>query len=107
MVDEYWSFVGVKLHEHPTETFKHHMESKKHTDAKKKQEIKNLLKKGSICKQMIEGERQQSRNVKKRNCLIIKKFCKAIYFLAQEKWAVCENFSDVDFLRDLGDLNIN
>ena len=38
------------------------MESKKHTDAKKiknktKQEIKNLLSKGSIYKQMIEGER--------------------------------------------------
>ena len=57
--DEYWGSVGVKLHEHPTETFKSYMESKKHTDIKKKnQEIKNLLSKGSTYKQMIEGERQ-------------------------------------------------
>ena len=57
---------------------------------------------------MIEGERQQSRNVRKRNCRIIKKFLKATYFLAWKKWAVRKNFSDVvDFLRDLGDQDIN
>ena len=85
------------------------MESKKHTDAKKKkQEIKNLLSKGSIYKQMIEGERQQSRNVKKRNQCVTKKFLKATYFLAQKNWALRKNFSDVvDFLRDLGDQDIN
>ena len=49
--DQYWRSVGVKLHKHPTETFKHHMENKKHINAKKKkQEIKNLLSKGSIYK---------------------------------------------------------
>ena len=45
-------------HEHPTETFKRHIESKKHTNAKKeKTGNKNLLGKGRIYKQMIEGER--------------------------------------------------
>ena len=49
--DQYWRFVGVKLHKHPTETFKRHMENKKHINAKKKkQEIKNLLSKGSTYK---------------------------------------------------------
>ena len=33
--DEYRRSFGVKLHEHPTETFKRQMESKKHTDAKR------------------------------------------------------------------------
>ena len=36
--DECWRPVGVKLHEHSTKTFKCHMESKKHTDAKKKKQ---------------------------------------------------------------------
>ena len=92
------------MYEHPTGTFKRHMESKKHTDTKKKkQEIKNLLSKGSIYKQMIEEERQQLRNVKKRNRCVIKKFLKATQFLARKKWAVCKNFSDVvDALGDLG-----
>ena len=57
---------------------------------------------------MFKGDRQQSRNVKKRNRHIIKKFLTATCFLAQKKWAVRENFSDaVDFLRDLGDQAIN
>ena len=107
--DEYWRSVGVKLHAHPTDTFKRQMEGKKHIDAKKKkQELKNLLSKGRIYKQLIDGERQQSRNVKKRNRRVIKKFLKATYFLARKKWAVRENFRDViDFLRDLGDQDID
>ena len=57
---------------------------------------------------MIERERQQYRNVKKRNRRVIKKFLKATYFLTQKKWAVRENVSDVvDLLRDLGDQDIN
>ena len=56
---------------------------------------------------MIEGKRQQSRNVKKRNCHIIKKFLKATYFLAQKKWAVRENLSVSNFLRDFGDQDID
>ena len=63
--DEYWRSVGIKLHEHPKDTFKRHMESKKHTNTKKKkQEIKNLLSKGNIYQQMIEGERQKLQTCK-------------------------------------------
>ena len=79
------------------------MGSKKHADSKKKkQEIKNLVSKGRIYKQLIKGERQQSRNVYKRNYYTIKKFLKATYLLApppkKKKWAVHENFSNaIDF----------
>ena len=68
--DEYSRSVGVKLHEHPTETFKCHMESKKHTNRKKeKQEIKNLLNKGRIYKKMI-GKKDNNPEMSKRETAI-------------------------------------
>ena len=103
--DDYCRNVGAKLHEHPTDTFECHIKSKKDQDSKKKkQEIKNLLSKGSIYQQIFQGEQYHSQNTKKRNRCVIKKFIQTTYFVAQKKWAVRENFSDViDFLRNLGD----
>ena len=103
--DDYCRNVGAKLHEHPTDTFECHIKSKKDQDSKKKkQEIKNLLSKGSIYQQIFQGEQYHSQNTKKRNRCVINKFIQTTYFVAQKKWAVRENFSDViDFLRNLGD----
>ena len=80
------------------------MESKKHIDTKKeKTRNKKSIEQRKYIQAKIKGERQQSRNVKKRNRCIMEKFYKATYFLARKKWVIRENFSDVDFLRDLGD----
>ena len=106
--DYYWRNVGVKLYEHPTDTFERHIKSKKHQDSKKKKEIKNLLSKGSIYLQIFQGEQYHSQNTKKRNRRVIKKFIQTTHFVARRKWVVRENFSDViDFLRNLGDQDID
>ena len=75
---------------------------------KKKQQLKTMLTKGTIYKQIRDATTRQSDSTKKRNRRVIKKFLKTTYFIARRKWAVRENFSDfIDFLRDLRDEEID
>ena len=58
---EQWKTVVVKLHEHPTRTFLGHENSKKYINALEKQrEVRKILTKGTIYKQMIDGEKRQT-----------------------------------------------
>ena len=103
--DKYWRTQAVRLHE----TFFRHESCKKHINAmKNKKQLKAVLTKGSIYKQIRNANATHSESTKKRNRCIIKKFLKTTYFIARRKWAVRENFSDfIDFLCDLGDEEIN
>ena len=58
---EQWKTVAVKQHEHRTRTFLGHENSKRHVNALKKQrEIRKVSTKGTIYKQMIDGEKRQT-----------------------------------------------
>ena len=66
--DEYWGSRAVPLHEHPTVTFIRHESSKKHTNSiKKKQELKHMLTKGTIYKQLIDRNEKVSESNLERN----------------------------------------
>ena len=96
--------VSVELNEHPTRTFLGHENSKKHANALKQQrEVRKILTKGTIYKQMINGEKHQTVSTRERNKRVIKEFLKTAY-VAKKKWAVREHFPDtIDFLRELPD----
>ena len=106
---EYWRLKAVKIWEHPIRTFEKHKHSAKHVAANKKRlEVKQMLSRGTVYKQMVKGEQVLKRNTKARNRRVIKKFLKTTYFVAKKNWAVRENFQEiVDYLRDLGDDDIN
>ena len=57
---EQWKTVNVKLHENPTRTFLGHENSKKHVNVLKKQrQVRKILTKGTIYKQIIDGEKRE------------------------------------------------
>ena len=103
--DAFWRTEAVKMEEHPGRLFSGHIKSNKHSNAlKRQQETKQLLKQGSIYKQLRSGLHTQALKTKRRNCAVIKKFLKTTYFVARKKWAVRENFPDIiHFLKGLGD----
>ena len=96
--------VSAELNEHPTRTFLGHENSKKHANALKQQrEVRKILTKGTINKQMIDGEKHQTVSTRERNKRVIKEFLKTAY-VAKKKWTVSENFPDtINFLRELPD----
>ena len=106
--DAFWRTEAVKMGEHPGRLFSGHIKSGKHSNAlKRQQETKQLLKQGSIYKQLHTGVHTQAVKTKRRNRAVIKKFLKTTYFVACKKWAVRENFSDIiHFLKGLGDEDI-
>ena len=104
---EQWKTVVVKLHEHPTRTFLGHENSKKYINALEKQrEVRKILTKGTIYKQMIDGGKGQTISTRERNRRVIKKFMKTAY-VAKKNWAVRENFPDtIDFVGEFPDEDI-
>ena len=73
----------------------------------KRAEVKHILIKRKVYKQIYQRAETQNHKTKQRNRHIIKKFLKTLYFLAHKKWPVWENFEDaVEFLNDLGDQEI-
>ena len=93
---EQWKRVPVELHEHPTRTFLGHENSKKYVNVLKKQrEVRKILTKRTIYKQMIDGEKHQMLSTRERNRRVIKKFMKTIFYVAKKKWIVHENFPDI------------
>lgn len=105
---DHWITQAIKLNQHPTRTFDKHADSEKHKAAiRKKHEIKRMLVKGRVYKQMCDGERKQMMSTKERNRRVIKKMLKTSYFVVKKKWALRENFSDIiDFIKDIGDEDI-
>ena len=70
-------------------------------------ELRKILTKGTIYKQMIDGKKRQTVSTRERNRRVIKKFTKTAYYVAKKKWAVRDNFPEnIDFLRELSDEDI-
>ena len=105
---EQWKTVAVKLHEHRTRTFLGHENSKKHVNALKKQrEVRKILTKGTICKQMIDHKKCQTVSTRERKRRVTKKCMKTAYYVAKKIWAVHKNFPEtIDFLQELPDEDI-
>ena len=103
--DDYWKTKARKHDRHPTEFFTGHLMSGKHQEAvSRRQNTRNMLKKGNIVAQITTGSQNQQMETRLRNRRVIKKFIKTVYFMSRKKWAVKNNFADlVDFIRDLGD----
>ena len=56
---------------------------------------------------MYDGAEKNKRKRKERNRRLIKKFLMTTYFIAQKKWAIRENFSDIiTFLKRFSDVDI-
>ena len=63
--------------------------------------FQRMVVKWSICKQIIIRAGNSSKNES------YKKFRRTVYFFAQKRFAIRENFEDVvDYLMDLGDVDI-
>ena len=75
----------MKLNQHPTRIFESHVNSGKHDSAvRKKQEVKRMLTKGRVYKQMCDGERKRMISTKERNRTVIKKLMKTSYFVVKK-----------------------
>ena len=102
--DAYWKTLPRKHDEHPGVFFKEHVSSEKHAKAiRNKQNIKVMLSKGNVVRQLTKGMENKTERDRKRNRNMIKNFLKTVYFLAKKKWAVKNNFEDmIKFLSDIG-----
>ena len=86
---EHWITLVAKLNQHPTRTFEGHVQLRKHTNTiLTRQEVKQMLVKGQVCKQMCDGERKQMVSTKERNRRVIKKVLKTSYLIVKKKWAL-------------------
>ena len=73
----------------------------------KQQEVKQMLVKSCVYKQMCDVKKKQMVSTKQRIAESLKKLLKASYFVLKKKWALQENFTDiVDFIKDLGNKDI-
>ena len=106
--DQHWKTIPRKHDQHPTVFFRDHDSCEKHSRAiKNKREVKTLLAKGNVVRQMNKGVETKTIKDIERNRRLIKKFIKTIYFLAKKKWAVKNNFEEVlKFIADIGDEDI-
>ena len=106
--DGYWKTLPRKHDQHPGIFFTEHLHSEKHVrSGKNKKEVKVMLSKGNVIKQLTKGMENKTEKDRKRNRKTIKKFIKTIYFLAKRKWAVKYNYDELlNFLSDIGDEDI-
>ena len=66
-----------------------------------------MLAKGSLKAQIASGAENSAIEVREQNRRVIMKLIKTVYFMAQKKWAVKNNFKDVaEFVKDLGDADL-
>ena len=106
--DEFWKTLPRRHDAHPGTFFREHESSDKHKKAiSNRREIKLMLSKGNVVRQINKGMENKTAKDRKRNRNLIKKFLKTIYFLARKKWAVKNNFEDIlKFIADIGDEDI-
>ena len=106
--DPHWKALLCKHNEHPSQFFFDHENSSKHLNSiKNKQEILNVISKGTIVHQMVAVAETHSNAGRDGNRWLIGKFIKTTYFLTKKKWAVKFNFKNViDFLDHVGDPDI-
>ena len=83
--------------------FSEHENCQKHVRAvTNKSNIKKLLAKGDIVRQISKGAESKTAKEITNNRNLIKKFIKTIYFLAKKKWAVTNNFEEtIEYLANL------
>ena len=106
--DEHWKTIPRKHDQHPGLFFREHLSCQKHSRAMtNKRDVKMILVRGNIVRQINKGVETKTVKVRERNRRLIKKFIKIIYFLAKKKWAVKNNFEEVlKFIADIGDEDI-
>ena len=104
----HWKTVARVHDEHPSEMFNGHVNSNEHQQALHNKSLrKAMLAKGSVKAQITSGAENSAIEVRERNRRVIMKLIKTVYFMAQKKWAVKNNFKDVvEFVKDLGDANL-
>ena len=102
--DEYWKTLPRKHDEHPGMFFNEHVNSDKHKKSlRNKQELKIMLSKGNVVRQLTKAMENKTEKDRRKNRTLIKKFLKTVYFMAKQKWAVKNNFEDmINFLSNIG-----
>ena len=80
--------------------FNEHTNSGKHKKAlRNKQEVKIILSKGNVVRQLMKGMENKIEKDRRKNRTLIKKFLKTVYFMAKQKRAVKNNLIDEDNLK--------
>ena len=84
--------------------FNEHANSDKHKKVlRNKQEVKLMLSKGNVVRQLTKGMENKTEKDRRKNRTLIQKFLKTVHFMAKQKWAVKNNFEDmINFLSDIG-----
>ena len=102
--DEYWKTLPRKHDEHLGMFLNEHANSDKHKKAlRNKQELKIMLFKGNVVRQLMKGMETKTEKDRRKNRILIKKFLKTVYFMAKQKWAVKNDLEDmINFLSDIG-----
>ena len=86
---ENWITLAAKLNQHPTRTLEGHVQLRKHTSTiRTRQEVKQMLVKGQVYKQVFDGEGKQMVSTKERNRRVIQKLLKTSYFIVKKKMAL-------------------
>jgi hypothetical protein len=94
--DEFWKTLPRTHDKHPGVFFQDHEKSAKHAKSIKcKKELKAILSKGNVIRQLERGIENKNAADRKRNRKIIKKLIQTVYFMAKKKWAVKENFEEI------------
>ena len=101
--DIYWKTFPRKHDEHPGMFFNEHVNSDKHKKSlRNKQELKIMLSKGNVVRQLTKAMENKTEKDRRKNRTLMKKILKTIYFLAKQKWAVKNNFEDmINFLSNI------
>ena len=83
--------------------FNEHVNSDKHKKSlRNKQELKIMLSKGNVVRQLTKAMENKTEKDRRKNRTLMKKILKTIYFLAKQKWAVKNNFEDmINFLSNI------
>ena len=93
---ENWKTFPRKYDTHLGVFFREHENSKKHKDAvANKKEVKAILSKGNVLKQLQLAMEAGTNAEWKLNRNIVKKLIKTVYFLSRKKWAVKQNFEEL------------
>ena len=80
--------------------FNEHANSDKHRKAlRNKQEVKIMLSKGNVVRQLTKGIENKTEKDRRKNRTLIKKFLRTVYFMAKQKLAIKNNLIDEDSLK--------
>ena len=80
-LDEYWKTLPRKHDEHPGMFFNEHANTDKHKKSpRNKQEVKIMLSKEKVVRQLTKGMENKTEKDRRKNRTLIKKFLKSLFY---------------------------